>query len=308
MFDLKELEAFANIIRNGSLTSSARELNLPKSTLSRRLKNLEEQLNQNLLRRESNRLIPTEAGLVFYRYSREILALAANGQAALEELKEEVSGELELHCHETLLRSWFTPLVTHFLEQHPSVQATLNTQLQAPGPELTGGVHIWLGDAPSTTLKTELLGRITQGLYGQPEYLAQQGHPTHPCELARHAWVDLLGSAAQGIELTHPVEGRYHVTGSSSRLRVDRQILQSDAIQRGSGIGLMPHWLVEKRNLHHPDAIVPCLPEWQGPELGVYLLYPYGHLSRRLQTFVHFVRQHVPEGWRSRSPALAKAS
>ncbi|MCA1771842.1 MAG: LysR family transcriptional regulator, partial [Halomonas sp.] len=63
MHDFDELKAFAEVMASGSLTRSAHKLGLAKSTLSRRISHLEARLDQPLLRRQANRLLPTEAGL-----------------------------------------------------------------------------------------------------------------------------------------------------------------------------------------------------------------------------------------------------
>lgn len=58
--DMRAIAAYVEILRSGSLTVTAEQLAIPKSTLSRRISQLEERLGQKLLRRESNRLIPTQ--------------------------------------------------------------------------------------------------------------------------------------------------------------------------------------------------------------------------------------------------------
>lgn len=298
MFDLKELEAFVSVIETRSLTESARRLDLPKSTMSRRIRQLESVLGQILLRRESNKLIPTEAGLLFSRYCEEILRLAASGCSALEELREEVSGRLQVRCHDALLRSWFSPLVLDFLNHHPGVELTLNTLLSAPNGEPDEGVSIWLGEEPECSLRCERLGILKQGLYVRPDYLEQRGHPKHPRELTSHVWIELERRVGGELELWHAQQGRYRLQPAATRLTVDRLALQVDAVIRAGGLALMPHWLVASRQRHHPGSLQCCLPDWQGPALTVWLLYPHGQLPKRTQAFLHHVRQAVPADWR----------
>ena len=106
MYDLQELEAFVSVVRTGSLTASTRDLGLPKSTLSRRIRQLEENVGQPLLLRQSRKIVPNDAGRVFYRYCNDILELVVQGREALDELKAEVTGKLELRCHESFVRGW----------------------------------------------------------------------------------------------------------------------------------------------------------------------------------------------------------
>lgn len=297
MFDLKELESFVSVIETRSLTESSRQLGLPKSTMSRRIRQLESSLGQTLLRRESNRLIPTEAGQLFNRYCEEILRLAQSGCSALEELREEVSGQVQVCCHDALLRSWFSPLVVDFLDRYRGAELKVCTRLSPPEGDLNGGVCVWLGHEPDCGLRCERLGALQQGLYARPDYLQQRGCPQHPRELASHLWVELEGSGHQGLELWHPQEGGYRVLPAARRLTVDRLAMQIDAVIHAGGFGLMPRWVIAKRLSHHPGTLQGCLQEWYGPALGVWLLYPHGQLPRRTQAFLNHVRQSVPLQW-----------
>lgn len=179
MHDFDELNAFAAVMESRSLTRSARELGLAKSTLSRRISQLEGRLGQPLLRRQANRLIPTDAGLVFHDYCRDLLALAERSRAALEALREDVSGELTLEAHCALARCWLAPVVTDFMTQHPDVALTLRTRETLPESPDSHGVHVWLGAVPDIGLRQESLGDLTRGLYAHPDYLARHGTPWH---------------------------------------------------------------------------------------------------------------------------------
>ncbi|KAA1174447.1 LysR family transcriptional regulator [Marinobacter salinexigens] len=296
MYDLKELEAFVSVVKTGSLTVSTRELNLPKSTLSRRIRNLEDVVGQPLLRRESRRISPNEAGRVFYRYSSDILALASQGREALDELKEEVSGTLVLRCHESLVRGWFSQLVESFMSSHEGLRVSVQTQQRLP-ESVDDGVCIWLGDPGDTALRLEPLGQLTQGVYGSPGYFTRFGYPKTPGDLKRHAWVDVLGAGDAGLALQHPCHGAYPLSPPERGFTVDQLCVQGDAITKGRGLGLMPHWLVERRLTAHPGTLEACLPEWHGPVLPVSMLYSHGILPRRVRAFISHVRQSIPAGW-----------
>ncbi len=297
MFNLKELEVFTSVMNSHSLTESARVLNLPKSTLSRRLSQLESVLGQPLFRRESNKLIPTEAGQVFSRYAQEILRLANTGHSALDKLQQEVSGQLVVRCHDVLLKSWFGPLMLTFMKEYPGMELRMHTQVQSPGPEQTEGICIWLGQEPDTGLNCERIGFLRQSVYASPVYLAQYGRPSHPQELASHQWIGLSDDTDMRVELKHPQEGRYQPTLTRCHLTVDRLFIQMDAILNGGGLGLVPDWNAGARLKHHPDCLERCLPEWQGPSLGIYLLYPHGSLPKRTHVFINYVRKSLPKGW-----------
>lgn len=306
MYDLKELEVFVSVVKTGSLTASTRELNLPKSTLSRKIRNLEEVVGQPLLRRESRRVIPNEAGRMFYRYCTEILDLAFRGREALDELKEEVSGKLVLCCHESLVRGWFSQVVESFMARYDGLSVSVQTQRNIP-ETMSDGVCVWVGSPGDTVLRQKPLGHLSQGVYGSPEYFARYGHPKAPGDLKSHVWVDMLGTDSGGLILQHPSEGVYPLSPPKRAFTVDQFSVQGDAIADGRGLGLMPHWLVERRLSAHPGTLESCLPDWQGPVLPVSLLCPHGVLPRRIRAFINHVTSAVPTNWqeprRMRVPA-----
>ena len=304
MYDLKELETFDAVVRGGGLGIAARELNLPKSTLSRHIRKLEEGVGQSLLRREANHLVPNEAGQLFHRYCREMLALAHHGQEALQEVQGRIAGELVLSTHEAFIRGWFSQVVQGFMGDYPELRVTLRTQTDPPGQE-ADGICIWLGSPGGTHLKQEPLGALTQGIYGHPDYLDARGRPESPEELHKHTWIDLLGVTGEQeeLQLVHCSGGVYSVAPPQSRLRVDQLVLQGDAIVRREGLGLMPHWLTNRRLEAHPGTLELCLPQWQGPALPVWLLYPHGNLSRRARVFLQYLREAVPAAWVRHQPS-----
>ncbi|MFQ3790265.1 LysR family transcriptional regulator [Halomonas sp. A29] len=308
MYDLDELLAFDHVMRSGSLTRSARALDLAKSTLSRRISQLERQLGQALLRRQSNRLLPTEAGQLFHAYCRQILELAEQGQQALEELSEEISGELQVATHNALARSWLATRLTLFMDRHPGIRLTLQTCTTPPLCADSQALTVWLGEVDGSEQRQEPLGWLSRGLYGHPDYFARRGKPRHPRELTQHAWIDLLGETEQGLTLTHSRQGEFRFQPPDSRFRVDQQMLHGDAIAQGHGLGVMPDWMAGARERAHPGTLVRCLPEWSAPPMPVTLLYPYGSRPRRLSALIAFLRQETPAEWMSNPEAAIATS
>ncbi|PMR77364.1 LysR family transcriptional regulator [Billgrantia endophytica] len=304
MYDLAELTSFVHVMQSGSLTRSAQELGLAKSTLSRRIAQLENQLGQPLLRRQSNRLLPTEAGQLFYGYCQQIIELAEQGQHALDELRQEVSGELVVATHNALARSWLCDQLMVFMADHPGIRLTLQTRQHPPLDTDSQAVFLWLGEVPKTVLRQETLAWLGRGLYAHPDHLARCGAPAHPKELARHAWVDLLGDTEHGLVLHHPDEGEYFFQPPDSRFQVDQHVLHGDAIAHGQGMGIMPHWLAARREAFHPGSLQRCLPEWSAPPVPVTLLHAYGHRPRKVTALLCHLRQNLPGEWRNQPPRL----
>lgn len=299
MPDLDELLAFASVMESGSLTQSAAELGLAKSTLSRRISQLESRLGQPLLKRQANQLLPTEAGDMYYQVSRQILDLAQRGQRHLDSLREEVSGQVVVEAHRALTRSWLGRCMEQFLEQYPAVSLTLRTREAPPRDPDFQGVGVWLGDILDGSLRHEPLGQLERGIYAHPDYLARHGAPESPETLSRHAWIDLIGETNGGLTLHHAQGATVHFQPPPSRFRVDQSTLHIDAITRAQGLGVLPCWLAAARERAHPGELKRCLVDWAPKPLPITLVYGFGRQPRKLATLLDHLRGSVPESWRN---------
>lgn len=298
MHDLDELAAFDAVMCSGSLTRSARDMGLAKSTLSRRIHQLEQHLGQPLMRRQSNRLIATEAGLVYHRYCVRILELANQGRQAVDALHEDIGGDLVLEIHDCLDRSWVADAIDGFIQRHPSLSISLLTRSCLADAD-ESAVAIWLGEPGETSRRQEPLSQMPRGIYAHPDYLTRHGQPQHPKELSRHAWVSLLGEAQQGLHLECRSGAVHLLHPSNSRLKLNCQRMHSDAIARGRGLGVLPIWLASAREINRPGQLIRCLPSWQASGVPISLLYPHGHRPRKLDALLDTLRRARPDDIRA---------
>lgn len=291
MYDLNEVKTFVSVMETGSLRDSAFELGVSKSTLSRRISNLEQALNQPLLRRQANRLIANEAGIKFLPFAKMMLKIATDGHKAVEELKDEVSGELTVYVDNSLIRGWFTSLMFQFLEDFPEVNITVRT-VESFDKTLTGNdIVIWIGEPNENQLKTEKIGQLTQGLYASKRYHDQIQPLAHPEDINQNRWISAFHFIGEEIQFDHKTEGSVNVKIPKSRLKADQYNLHLDAIVRGKGIGILPSFLAERHAIYHPNTLTPCLPEWTVAALPVFLQYPYGHLPKKLKVLLETIKE-----------------
>ncbi|BDX01936.1 MAG: LysR family transcriptional regulator [Marinomonas sp.] len=293
MYDLNEVRTFVSVMETGNLKESAQQLGVSKSTLSRRISHLEDALKQPLLRRQANRLIANEAGIKFLPFAKKMLNVADEGHKAVEELKEEVSGSIVAYVHTTLVRGWFTGLMFDFLDEFPQVNIEIRTGNQLFQEIKSNDICVWVGEPTNDQLRSEKIGELSQGLYASTAYLERIGMLNHPAELNHFAWVDTLKNDQNNITLDHETQGNVSFELPPSRLTVDQYALHADAIARGKGVGLLPHYFAKKHLHRHPDVFVSCLPEWKGKTLPVYLQYPFGHLPKKMQTLIQHLREEA---------------
>ncbi|WP_338366551.1 LysR family transcriptional regulator [uncultured Pseudoalteromonas sp.] len=299
MSQFKELRSFVSVVGSGSLSNSAKTLQLSKSTLSRHLKNLEHDIGYTLLKRMPNSLVPTEAGLRFYEYCEQILRIAKQAKHELDTLDEKVQGEVIVYVDNGLLRGWLGDVVAQFLTQYPDVSVTLKTDIGANSNQWREHILLCMGALPETSQRQEKLSLLWQGVFGSQEYFNRNGYPKSPEDLSNVQWLQLIGNENEQLEMTDQRGNTFNVAVPASRIQSDQLVLQGDAISHGHGLGLLPLWQANMRLSAHPGCFERCLDEWVADPLPVWLCYPFGKLAKKQHAFIEHIKSNLPTAWRT---------
>ncbi|MGH8516627.1 MAG: LysR family transcriptional regulator, partial [Panacagrimonas sp.] len=105
MRDLNDLYYFAQVVDHGGFAPAGRALNTPKSTLSRRISGLEEQLGARLIQRSTRRFSVTEIGQTYYAHCKAMLVEADAAQEAIDLSRAEPRGVVRMSCPVALLHT-----------------------------------------------------------------------------------------------------------------------------------------------------------------------------------------------------------
>jgi DNA-binding transcriptional LysR family regulator len=178
--EIKLVEAFALIMRTGSITRAESESGTPKSTLSRLLRNLEIELGVQPLERSSRRLVPTDAGRVLHAHCESLLAdLRGRRDAArleIQEMRSATKGRIRILSD----NHFTTTLVCHaaraYLAKYPHIVCELDAAGREDSPrmeDVDGYVCAGAPDLPDVV--AELVGRLSYGQFASPEYLRKRG-------------------------------------------------------------------------------------------------------------------------------------
>ncbi len=295
MHDLTSMRAFDALQEHKSLTAAAKALNQPKSTLSRRLAQLEADIGQALTVREGNRLALTKAGQVFAHYSKQMLELADESYEAIQGLNNKVSGQLTVVCHPALMRGWLSHLLNDFLQDNPKIKVRLSSEY-IPG-ENEPDLFFWVGEYPGIEWRKYTLGYWRYGVYASPSYLESAQAIKQPDDLKLHPWIDFGSVRKAGLSIRNQHQKVYFLDPMESRLECDNLALQIDAVANGNGIGLLPESIAKGYSKHHPDRIVDCLPGWRTDTTEINYYVQRGLVPRRLLALLDKVESNVPESW-----------
>ncbi|MDC0711070.1 LysR family transcriptional regulator [Stigmatella sp. ncwal1] len=290
--DLNELLVFAKVVQAGSFTLAARGLRMPKSTVSRKVSELEERVGAQLLQRTTRKLRLTEVGQAYYEHCARIVAEAELAELAVTRMQSAPHGLLRVTA--PLAFNFMGSILAEFLTHYPEVQIDMvctdrTVDLVEEGFDLA----VRAGRLPdSSSLIARRLGSIERGVMASPRYIQEHGAPKSPRELASHDCL-LFGSGTGGNVWSLFSGNRSAEVPIRARLTVNEPDMLRAVTLAGFGVALLPNSLyVEDIASGRLQRI---LPEWSSSGASVHAIYPVTrHHSPKVMAFVDFLREHWP--------------
>ncbi len=126
--DIKQLQTFLTIAREGHMTRAANQLHLTQPAVSAQLSKLEEQVGQTLFDRTPTGMVLSEAGQVFRTYVEEALARLEDGQVAIDQLIGLQRGSLSVGGGATATTYLLPPILGRFHEEHTGIRFFVREQ------------------------------------------------------------------------------------------------------------------------------------------------------------------------------------
>lgn len=289
---LESIKVFVRVVELGSITSGGRDLRLTPAVASKRIKELEQRLGTRLLNRTTRKLVPTEAGRLFYDHARGVVASLEDAEAAIAGLEGKPRGTVRVTAPLGVGRRLVAPLVPLFCEAHPGVEIRLRlSDRRVDLFEDEQDVAFFMGQPQDSTLKLRKIADCPRVLCAAPAYLARAGVPRVPQDLLTHNC--LLLRFPRSPEYFWVLDGpdgpiKLEVSG---RFDTDEGDVLLDWALGGWGIVMKPRFEVAAHL--QSGALVEILPDTppQGALLGC--LYPHRKLQDpKVQRFIDFMLRH----------------
>ena len=289
-WDLNAAVVLVRVVQAGSFSLAARQLGMTKSSVSRKVAELEERLGAQLLHRTTRTLGLTDAGAAFMEQAESALASLEAAEQAVSELQRAPRGRLRVTTTVNAGRLFMAPLLTEFLGAYPDVEVSLHlTDRQVDLVTERFDVALRAGPLPDSSLVALRLGSLSFRLVASPGYLAAHGTPMKPADLATHNCLHFAktGSATRG---TWPLgKGkRVRDVPVSGRLVADDLVVLREAAMGSLGIARLPELLVHE-NLNR-NQLVTVLDDYAPPAIPLHLMHVGGrHLPPRTRAFIDFM-------------------
>lgn len=283
---------FTRVAELSSFTQAADHLGLPKASVSKSVKQLEEAMGTQLLRRNTRRVVLTPDGQLCYDRCKDMLAEFDDLQAMFR-AGQALRGRLRVDMSLGMARKVVLPELPHFLAQHPELSIELSStdrrvDLVADGFDCV----VRTGRLEVSELVARPLGAMAQHNLASPAYLARHGVPQTLEDLAQHRLVHYatrLGTRSAGFEVARGADDVQHLAMAGAVTVNNSEAYGAAAL---AGLGIIQAPVIALRAHVQAGELVEVLPRWRAPDLPVTLLYAHRrHVPARLRAFMDWLAQ-----------------
>ena len=281
--DLNLLRSFAAVHASGSFSAAAAQLGVPRSTVSRAVAALEQQLALVLFQRTTRRVTTTPAGVqLFERVAPQLESLSA-ALADLPEQGDVVSGTLRVTCTADLGTMVLAEAITRFVRRYPEthVEVELTDRVvDLVRENFDLALRLFVRQPRNSSLVGRKLGKVLLQLFGSPAYLARCPAPRTPAEVSEHEWVT-YGTLPLTLETSR---GARRAVTALPRVRGNDMFFQRELLRNGCGLGVLPTFMAAEDVAS--GALVRVLPDWVVFSSNVLLVHPpHKQLPRKVRAF-----------------------
>lgn len=279
---------FTRVVECQSFTLAASSLSMQKSTVSRRIAQLEERLGVRLLNRTTRTLRLTDVGRAYYERCRQIMLDFAEAEQAVMQLQREPSGLLRITAPIEFGQLFLGRILGEFMRQHPNISAEVELTSRVVEPLEEGvDIAVQIGSPQDSRLIARKLFESGRRLCASPGYLEMHGTP--------HSIAELEGHRAVLLQQDEP---RYWpLLGENlpcQRVMTCNNItLAREATLAGAGIAGLPVMISEEAV--RSGRLVELLSDARLPVGEIYAIYPARRFqAMKVKAFLDFLVASLP--------------
>ena len=292
--DLNLLPVFAEIANTGSISLTAERLHIPKATLSRKLRQLEQQIGAILLKRSLHGLELTDVGRALMEHCQRIAAEASQARTIVSEMQSQLSGTLHISVPFGLSNTWVSQALARFASMYPDLKLAIDvTNRWVDVSEEPYDVALHIGCIRNQSLPSRRLAELARGFYASPDYLRRRGTPGGTQELATHDCIALETQLSDGIWTFSDVEDAEPSTLSPRMTATDIIIAREMAVA-GIGIAILTHAVCAGDV--KDGRLVRILTNVPVPPVTISATFlERRHLPRRVRAFIDLIAQAIQD-------------
>src|SRR5512146_2943606 len=290
MDKLQAMALFVRIVETGRIARAAQSLRIPKATATTLIQKLEASLGVKLLNRTTRRVSVTPDGAAYYTRAAAILAEVREAEEALSQRSAAPHGRVRVDAPTLIARAVIVPALPRFFARYPDIELALacnerHFDLVAEGIDCA----LWVGQVDDPALVARRVGFLYFVTCAAPSYIAANGQPAHPRELARHRCINHFSPrTGEAVEWIFSKEDERVRAVFPGHLALEDENGYVSAAEAGLGIAQMPAFIVKEAM--ERGALDLVLADWLPEPSPLHVVYPQSrHLSRRVRVFVDWL-------------------
>ena len=285
--DLNALETFIDVVRAGSFSAAARRANMPRSSVSLRIRNLEKALGVRLFKRSTRAFALTAEGEELYQRSAGALTSLTDTLADLREVGRFYTGEIRMTLPVDFPPKIVVAAISEFSAAHPKVRFNVvptNAVLDLISENVDIALRIGVANPQDAIVRSAI--DMELGFYASADYVHDHGEPESIATATR-----LIGP--QRPELRRLIERLLDGEGLPPfHITVDSFVFILELVLRGQGIGLLPGSLC--RDALASGVLVQVFPKILSRSIRLQLTYPSrADISPKVKAFAEILTRHL---------------
>ncbi|KZS53210.1 LysR substrate-binding domain-containing protein [Rhizobium anhuiense] len=274
LFNLNDLHLFVQAVDSGSFTAAARHLGIPKSTVSKRVAELEARLGVRLIQRTSRSFALTELGREFFQHAQASIIEAEMAEGIVRRHLAEPAGSVRLTASVPTAQFTLTEHLPALAARYPKLRLSVHVtdrfvDIVQEGFDIALRSH--RGPLPDSALVQRKLASHPFLILASPDYISKHGQPRRPEELAEHATI--MTSLTENQWRLYTDHGDEALVSLQSVMAADEPYVLMETAAAGLGITCLPTSVCRKALAD--GRLVRVLPEWTAGSIETTILMPH---------------------------------
>jgi DNA-binding transcriptional LysR family regulator len=230
-------------------------------------------MDVTLLHRSTRKLSLTEAGQAFFLSCQEMLAAAERGKIRINELRDDLVGDLRIATTPELGALHVIPALSHWMSAHKALAIHFEADhryidLIEERIDIAIRMSLKIDDHQLTAVP---LARVDQVLVASPSYLNQAPPISRPEDLRHHELLPVtLMQNYQHFSFRHGLSGEVVNIDMKTRLSTNNVFVAKSLCQQGHGIARILYMDIQKELVN--GSLVEVLPDWNMPAYTLHAL------------------------------------
>lgn len=297
MDQLLAMRAFSRVVEAGSFTRAAESLDMPNTTMSKLVQELEAHLGVKLLQRTTRKVTVTPEGQDYYAKATRILRDLEDIDSSFNLARGKPRGHLRIDVGGSTARDVLIPLLPDFLARYPDIRIDLGVSDRAVDL-ISDNVDCVIRGGPldNSSLVARNIGHAEMITCASPAYLRQCGVPAYPEELKNgHRLVTYL-STRNGRAFPF----RFERDGEKSEIKLEHRVGVNESnahLAAGvAGLGIIQTFRYAAAQALGEGALVEILQNWRPAPYPFHVVYPQNrHVTHRLRVFIDWLVERFPK-------------